>query len=77
MCPTLLMTKAVKTKSKETMGKGVAVRTISAGARDGGQMRANVGESSWRSSAHVRRLLTENVGCVFGGDFDLWLGEIL
>lgn len=34
MCPMLLMTKAVKTKSNETMGKGVAVRTISAGARD-------------------------------------------
>lgn len=32
MCPMLLMTKAVKTKSKETIGKGVAVRTISAGA---------------------------------------------
>lgn len=29
MCPMLLMTKAVKTKSRETMGKGVAVRTIS------------------------------------------------
>lgn len=31
MCPMLLMTKAVKTKSRETMGKGVAVRTISGG----------------------------------------------
>lgn len=31
MCPMLLMTKAVKTKSRETMGKGVAVRTISEG----------------------------------------------
>lgn len=31
MCPMLLMTKAVKTKIKETIGKGVAVRTISAG----------------------------------------------
>lgn len=29
MCPILLITKAVKTKSRETMGKGVAVRTIS------------------------------------------------
>ena len=29
MCPMLLMTKAVKTKSRDTMGKGVAVRTIS------------------------------------------------
>lgn len=29
MCPMLLMTKAVKTKSSDTMGKGVAVRTIS------------------------------------------------
>lgn len=29
MCPMLLITKAVKTKSRETMGKGVAVRTIS------------------------------------------------
>lgn len=31
MCPMLLMTKAVKTKSSDTIGKGVAVRTISAG----------------------------------------------
>lgn len=31
MCPMLLMTKAVKTKSRETIGKGVAVRTISGG----------------------------------------------
>ena len=31
MCPMLLMTKAVKTKSSDTMGKGVAVRTISVG----------------------------------------------
>lgn len=29
MCPILLITNAVKTKSRETMGKGVAVRTIS------------------------------------------------
>lgn len=29
MCPMLLMTKAVKTKSSDTIGKGVAVRTIS------------------------------------------------
>lgn len=34
MCPMLLMTKAVKTKSSETIGKGVAVRTISAGATE-------------------------------------------
>lgn len=34
MCPMLLMTKAVKTKSSETIGKGVAVRTISAGERE-------------------------------------------
>lgn len=31
MCPMLLMTKAVKTKSSDTIGKGVAVRTISVG----------------------------------------------
>lgn len=30
MCPTLLMMKAMKTKSRDTIGKGVAVRTISA-----------------------------------------------
>lgn len=30
MCPMLLMTKAVKTKRRDTMGKGVAVLTISA-----------------------------------------------
>lgn len=30
MCPMLLMTKAVKTKRSDTIGKGVAVRTISA-----------------------------------------------
>lgn len=41
MCPMLLMTKAVKTKSNETIGKGVAVRTISAGARDGSRIWAN------------------------------------
>lgn len=29
----LLMTKAMKTKSSETIGKGVAVRTISGGRR--------------------------------------------
>lgn len=33
MCPMLLMTKAVKTKSRDTIGKGVAVRTISVGAK--------------------------------------------
>lgn len=29
MCPMLLMTKAVKTKRRDTIGKGVAVLTIS------------------------------------------------
>lgn len=36
MCPILLITKAVKTKSRETMGKGVAVRTISEEKKEGG-----------------------------------------
>lgn len=36
MCPMLLMTKAVKTKSSEIIGKGVAVRTISRGRRGQG-----------------------------------------
>lgn len=40
MCPMLLITKAVKTKSRETMGKGVAVRTISAVWWQEGERRA-------------------------------------
>lgn len=80
MCPMLLMTKAVKTKSNETIGKGVAVRTISAGARDGRVhlRKEQVGEYSWWNfSVQVGMLLTENVGCVFCRDFYFWLSEIL
>lgn len=44
MCPMLLMTKAVKTKSRETMGKGVAVRTIS-GERGGSWERIREGQT--------------------------------
>lgn len=39
MWPMLLMTKAVKTKSSDTMGNGVAVLTISAGRRGSGVQR--------------------------------------
>lgn len=39
MCPMLLMTKAVKTKSSDTMGNGVAVRTISDEGIEGNRMR--------------------------------------
>lgn len=33
--------------------------------------------SSWNFSVRVKMLLTENVGCVFCGDFYFWLSEIL
>lgn len=42
MCPILLITKAVKTKSRETMGKGVAVRTISEEKKEGGLVEEGV-----------------------------------
>ena len=47
MCPMLLMTNAVKTKSRDTMGKGVAVLTISESGgrgeeRGGGEPEENI-----------------------------------
>lgn len=48
MCPMLLMTKAVKTKSRDTMGKGVAVRTISVGGR-GHTNSADVSSDCWEA----------------------------
>lgn len=47
MWPTLLMMKAVKTKSRETIGKGVAVRTISARSE---KTRVKVVHGNWLKS---------------------------
>lgn len=49
MCPMLLMMKAVKTKSSEIMGKGVAVRTIS------GEEREREGRASLRHFGKRRK----------------------
>lgn len=53
MCPMLLMTKAVKTKSRETIGKGVAVRTIS--GRKGGTWEKVTQDSCREKTVHEWR----------------------
>lgn len=55
MCPMLLMTKAVKTKSRDTMGKGVAVRTISGVRRKHRAGKSLKGESWFKCNSQKGR----------------------